>query len=111
MPSNTPEALAKEAKRLIWLNTDLTSGSAKPIEQIIDRLASLECAGALKELLDQMHHFANCDMKLWEPELRNDAEFKRWTQSRAGHLLRKYSHLDAARAQPQEDASHGHEVR
>lgn len=52
-----------------------------------------EMAGALAELLDQMHHFAHTDMKLWEPELRTDAAFKSWVQSRAAHLLHKFRAL------------------
>jgi hypothetical protein len=38
-------------------------------------------------LLDQMHHFAHCDMKLWDESMRNDAQFKSWVQSRARRML------------------------
>ena len=52
----------------------------------------------LAELLDQMHHFANADQRLWDESQRDPESFKSWVRSRAAHLLAKFTDRAAAEA-------------
>ncbi len=54
-----------------------------------DELDALKMANS--ELLDQMHHFAHADQKLWDESQRDPESFKSWVRSRAAHLLAKFN--------------------
>lgn len=45
------------------------------------------------ELLDQMHHFANAEQRLWDETQRSPEAFKIWVRSRASHLLAKFKDM------------------
>ena len=42
-------------------------------------------------LLDQMHHFAHADQKLWDESMRAPEDFERWVRSRATHMLAQFN--------------------
>lgn len=64
----------------------------------VQRIERLEAANAA--LLDQMHHFANADQRLWDEGMRDAESFKSWVRSRAAYLLAKFNAPPAALSQP-----------
>lgn len=63
--------------------------TAIELRTLLDAHASAIEANA--ELLDQMHHFANADQRLWDEGQRDPESFKSWVRSRAAHLLAKFN--------------------
>lgn len=68
---------------------ELASAQDVAIRTLLDAHASAVRANA--ELLDQMHHFANADQRLWDEGQRDAESFKSWVRSRAAHLLAKFN--------------------
>lgn len=66
-----------------------TACSPLAIRTLLD--AHAEQSKIIAELLDQMHHFANADQRLWDEGQRDPESFKSWVRSRAAHLLAKFT--------------------